>query len=572
MFANPTKILLFLGITAASLFMSCGKDNTPLVVTETFNIGSMDDLEKATGEVKRFSPSRTVINVTGNLGLTKENKSLMNIFVTWSDWIKEGNVDTELNTGNFHAFPTEKILLTAQDIDWIKIIPISANTNGMMFYVDLYNIASFYLAGLDHLVQLDIDSSVEYGDAIVIVCNNRSELMAKIDEVKTALGLPGDRKVVLVMNGVYPIDNPAAREIDKLLVDPKLLKIDGTGASILPATDSVHVANPRQWATAFPNISKEAATAGQYFYVPTGADGMLNLATLARMVRTGTENAALKNIERGVMPDTLVIDRDLFDFSSLEQRHLDGYKRPIVIKGLAHNRAPGGLCRPTNLDPNLYNTPYTKDLGDKSGPLSFPYDPVIGPYWDWCEHYSNAQGWTSTEATTGERVRMNGKYISNPYEFLYGNYLVQKMWQSNIEANMDQAGERKYLPVLTGYHGDYVIPTYAVEFSKEDADYIWDGSGGPLVSFETLFETVYVETFGLYGLDGNGNHIGNAFVVVNPINIQPVYPNDVYNWCLSQQYPTLELRIKLQYPCTHVTDFAPSVSERMMTEARKKAY
>ena len=96
---NIRKIFFLSLVLAVAMITSCGKDNNieppepptppepPVVQTVTYTINSMDDLKKAAEEVKSNSLSRIIINVTGNLGLTNESKSLMNTFITWQGWV-----------------------------------------------------------------------------------------------------------------------------------------------------------------------------------------------------------------------------------------------------------------------------------------------------------------------------------------------------------------------------------------------------------------------------------------------------------------------------------------------------
>jgi len=534
-------VLLSVALSAAVLmatFSGCRGDDPlppdppkpPVVAIDSiyFNLGTAADIEKNAADITQKiaannpSKSRIFIKLTANVGINSTQKPLMNNFVEWSqDAIAKG---VTIDAGKFFVFPTEKIILTADDISWIRIITIGANpNNGMLFYVSsIDDLLAFNAAGLDKFVQLDAGTGGEYGDAVVVVCGRESDFSAKIDTVKATLA-KGD-KVAFIVSGLYNLDNTNTTALEPLMGQPKLL-IDSKNAIVMPATDSVYVGHPAEFAADFENINKSQYDGGKYFYVPGTATGKAALADKAGVVKTDTLNASSGNMEHGLMPRIWNIDVDLYDCSNI-LADISKYPNAIVVNGTDYSAAPGGKNRVNNLNPNLYSTPESRKLGNAAR-LQFTYDPVIGPY-----HY---QEQNFTDMATGNRIQIDDKNVYS-YDFLYGNYLGNKMNISNKVADewaKSNTGGREIFPTLARIEGQPI--TYAINFPTDDPTYTWNvlttiygnPNGYSMVSLETLQNTVIKQTFKLYDRDGNNNDTGNYFFYVNLANVNPVMADSI---------------------------------------------
>jgi len=381
----------------------------------------------------------------------------MDNFTQWSKSTAKG---VTIDAGKFFIYPSEKTILTVDAIPWIKVVTIGANpSSGMLFFVSsIDDLLAFNAAGLDNLVQLDADSNGEYGDAVVVVCGKESEFLAKTDTVKA--NLTKGNKVAFVINGLYNLDNAMTAALDGALTDPKLL-VDSKNAVVLPSTDSVYIAHPAEFAAAFENINKSQYDGGKYFYVPGTATGKAALADKAGVVKTDTLNASSGNLEHGLTPRVWTVDADLYDCSGVPA-DISKYPNPIAIAASDNPAAPGGKNRVNNLNPNLYSTPASRAL-NQAARMQFAYDPVIGPY-----HYQLNRGPTEpidglfSDLVTGNRMQIDDKNVY-PYNFLYGNYLGNKMHKSNEVADAWAAangGGRTVLPTLARSEGGAV--TYII--------------------------------------------------------------------------------------------------------------
>ena len=273
-------IKLFYALTAAIIlvtFSSCGHDDPlppdppkpPVSTIDSirFNITSADYLEKNAAEITKKigdndpAKHKIIITVPNSFGINAAQKKLMPNF---AEWLKlAGLKNVEITTAGKSVWPTEKIILDASDIDWIKVITIGANpSNGMRFFVSLTDMEVYKAAGLDNLVDLDVQNNGEYGDATVITCSRQSDLVAKADSAITVLN--NGKKVALVINGVYYLVSQETNALNPLLGRANA-QIDSKNAIVSAGSDSVYVAQPGEFAKAFENISRSTAGGGKYF-------------------------------------------------------------------------------------------------------------------------------------------------------------------------------------------------------------------------------------------------------------------------------------------------------------------
>ena len=587
-FMTATFFGLVCTTTGITLVTSCKGNDEPAPKPEpeskieelNYVITSIADMEKDANKISQEAYNndpakrKITIDLTGNFGLTNDNKRHMFEIPVW---VAAANKGVTLNKGSAFAYSDGKTYLNASDTTWVKIIPIGKNpSNGTMFYVNLNDMIALNKIGWDHLVQLD-GTEGEYSDAMVIRCNHESEFTERINDVKIALALPGDKKVVLVMNGVYNMDNVKSKAIDELFDDPKMDRIDGTNAMVLATTDSVVVRTPGKWAESF-KFDRNAFNTSKYYYVPGTVDmnDKLAFGNELGVIRTDTLHVSGANIERGtIMPDTAVIDADLLSRPRWTPNMFRNFKNRIIIRSLPNPTAPGRFNRLLNVDNSIFSTEKSRASGDKSGPFYYEDNPVLFGYYKQFERGPNANyALSQIDVATDKEIVPDMTHAARSVDYGskgVGNYGVQKLQGSNEAAN--KGSETELFPIL-GSFGAGVAPTYTPTFLFNE-EYslpapLWKSD--PLVSLET-FRNV-CQAFGLRDSDKNGYHVGNIYLFVRIDRITLVLDDVTYNWYRSQTDPTSALMGKIiKDGWLTISDSGFSVVSRAtVDEHNKKVY
>ena len=514
------------------------------IIKLTFEIGSTADILKHKPEIDAKAPtndstkSTILIKLLNDLGLTNETKELMFNIPEWAKFEQKG---VTIEIGGFKAFSLGGTIVVPADTVWLDLVQPDKGPDGTRFFASLPDLTMFYSKGWGDYFELIKADGGEYGDAYVVECNHPSELQAKAKEAEAALAL--GQQVAFVINGLYDIDNPMSKLLDPLLANKDVAFYTDNGL-FRAGEDSTYIAHPKEFAAALKNF---AAIADHYFYVLGKEPGKLDMVAAIRrndpngMLRTDTLNASGWNILRGLMPNKFLIDGDLFDFADLTNEPFKGYTKVINIEGLPFEIAPGGWMRPNNLNPEIYSTPHTRELGEGWRALQFAYDPVIGPYY---RQFTRGENISIEpmfiDVASGEKImRLNEDYIKHTYDYNWGNFLANKMQESNRVAS--RSSEHDMLPILAQYEVAS-IPVYNIRFPEGDRAYLWDRYttryGNPnwlvLVSLATLQEKVIKETFKLYPRDENNIDTGNEWFYINLANINPVMSDEIIDWAGTQ--------------------------------------